>query len=110
MSIDKISVAVGDEFTVSLQSIATAGYLWKIESLPDAVHLLGTENDKAQGDRKPGDSTDQIFRFRARETGEHEIKFTLSRLWEKKAIETKTVTVKVINPPYSQCRINAGSM
>jgi predicted secreted protein len=96
MSIDMITVAVDDEFTISLKSITTAGYLWKIESLPSAIQLLGTENEKPGGDAKPGDSTSQIFRFRAHKTGEHKITFTLGRPWENKAIETKTVTVRVI--------------
>ena len=92
---DMITVAMGDEFTISLTSIATAGYVWKFESLPDAIQLLGKETGKPAGDAKPGDSTDQIFRFRANKAGEHKIKFTLGRPWENKAIETKTVTVNV---------------
>jgi predicted secreted protein len=92
---DMIAVAVNDEFTVSLKSIATAGYVWKVESLPDAIQLLGTENEKSAGGVKPGDSTDQIFRFRADKTGEHRIMFTLGRPWEDKPMETRTVTVKV---------------
>jgi predicted secreted protein len=95
MPTDIISVAVNDEFTISLKSIATAGYLWKIESLPEGIQLLGTENEKLAGDRKPGDSTHQIFRFRAQQTGEHEINFMLGRPWENKAVEAKTVTVRV---------------
>jgi predicted secreted protein len=95
MSTDNITVAADDEFTISLQSIATAGYLWKIESLSNAIELLGTENEKPGGDAKPGESTHQIFRFRAHKTGEHKIKFALGRPWENKVIESKTVTVKV---------------
>lgn len=95
MSTDNITVAADDEFTISLQSIATAGYLWKVESLPSAIQLLGTENEKPGGAAKPGDPTNQIFRFRAHKTGEHKIKFALGRPWENKTIETKKVTVKV---------------
>lgn len=95
MSADMITVAVNDEFTISLKSIATAGYIWKVESLPDAIQLLGTENEKPAGDVKPGDSTDQIFRFRADKTGEHKIRFALGRPWENKAIQSRTVTLKV---------------
>jgi predicted secreted protein len=94
MSTDSITVAADDEFTISLQSIGT-GYLWKVESLPDAIQLLGTENEKPADDVKPGDSTNQIFRFRALKTGDYQIRFMLSRPWENKAIETKTVRVKV---------------
>jgi predicted secreted protein len=96
MSTDMIAVAVNDEFTISLKSIATAGYLWKVESLPDAIQLLGTENEKPAGEMKPGDSTGQLFRFRAHKTGEHKIKFALGRPWEDKAIESEAVTVKVV--------------
>lgn len=97
MSGDTITVATGDEFTISLESIGTAGYLWKIESLPEAIQLLGTENEKPSANRKPGDSTRQVFRFRAGETGDHEIQFVLGRPWEDKPIEMKAVTVKVTN-------------
>ena len=95
MSTDMITAAVNDEFTISLKSIATAGYLWTVESLPNDIQLLGTENEKPTGDTKPGDSTGQIFRFRAGKSGEHKIKFALGRPWENKAIESKIVTVKV---------------
>jgi predicted secreted protein len=95
MPIDMIAVSVNDEFTVSLKSIATAGYVWKVESLPDAIQLLGTEAEKPGEDAKPGDATNQIFRFRAHTIGEHNIKFALGRPWEHKAIETKTVTANV---------------
>lgn len=96
MSTDMITVAADEEFTISLKSIATAGYLWKVDSLPEGIQLLGTENEKPAGDVKPGDSTGQIFRFRAHKTGEHRIVFKLGRPWENKAIESRTVTVKVI--------------
>jgi predicted secreted protein len=95
MSTDTITVTLDDEFTLSLKSLATAGYLWKIESLPKGIQLLDTEKEKPSGDAKPGDSTGQIFRFRAQKTGEHKIKFALGRPWENRAIESKTVTVKV---------------
>jgi len=94
MSTDSMTVAADDEFTISLQSIATAGYVWKVESLPNGIQLLGTENEKPEGEMKPGDSTGQSFRFRAHKTGAHRITFTLGRPWENKAIESKTVTVK----------------
>lgn len=95
MPMDSITVAMDEEFTISLRSIATAGYLWKIESLPDAIQLLSTTNEKPAGDTKPGDATTQVFRFQAREIGEYKITFLLARPWENKAIESKTVTVKV---------------
>jgi predicted secreted protein len=95
MSMDMITVAVNDEFTISLKSIATAGYVWKVESLPEAIQLLGIESGKQAEDAKPGDPTGQVFRFRAHTSGEHKIKFALGRPWENKSNETRTVTVSV---------------
>ncbi len=95
MSMESITVAIDGVFTISLKSIATAGYLWKIESIPNAIQLLSTENEKPAGDTKPGDATNQVFRFRAQKAGEHKITFVLARPWESKTIESKTVTVKV---------------
>lgn len=96
MSTESITVTLDEEFTISLRSIATAGYVWKIESLPSAIQFLSTENEKPAEDAKPGNATNQIFRFRAEKPGEHKITFILARPWENKAIESRTVTVKVI--------------
>ena len=93
MTDDTIHVAVDHEFRIPLESIGTAGYLWKVESLPEAIQLLGSENEKPAGDTKPGDSTTQIFRFRALKVGKHVIMFALARPWEITAIESHTVTV-----------------
>ena len=95
MSNDVIAVGVDEEFTISLQSIATAGYLWKIESLPQGVEPLGTESQNSAGEAKPGDPIIRVFRFRALKPGEYKLTFALARPWEKKAIETKSVTLKV---------------
>lgn len=94
MTSETIDVKVDQEFRIPLKSIATAGYVWKIQTLPDTIQLLGTENEKPAGDMKPGDSTAQVFRFRAPKAGEYKITFTLSRPWEGKEIESRTVTVK----------------
>jgi predicted secreted protein len=94
MTSETIAVKVGHEFAISLKSIASAGYLWKIVSLPNTVQSLGSEVEKNRtGESKPGDSTTQIFRFRALEAGEHIITFALARPWEEKAIETRKRTV-----------------
>jgi predicted secreted protein len=95
MSVEMITVAMRDEFTISLASIATAGYVWKVATLPDAILLLGTETGKQGADAKPGDATNQIFRFRAHKPGGYKLNFRLGRPWESKAIESRTVIVNV---------------
>ena len=87
-----ISVAVGDEFLIPLKTIATAGYVWKFDSLPDSIQVVKTVNQR--DDAKPGDSNVQIFHFRALKAGEYTITFALARPWENNAIESRTVIVK----------------
>lgn len=69
-----ISVAVGDEFLIPLKTIATAGYVWKFDSLPDSIQVVKTVNQR--DDAKPGDSNVQIFHFRALKAGEYTITFS----------------------------------
>ena len=98
MSKSVIAVGVDEEFAIPLQSSATAGYLWKIESLPEGVEHLGSENQNPAGEMKPGDPTTRVFRFRARKAGEYKLTFELARSWENTAIDTKSVTVKATSP------------
>jgi len=92
---ETVRVAMSEEFTVALQSIATTGYVWKIESLPGAIQLVGTETERAAGEARPGDSTRQVFRFRALAAGEYELAFALARPWENRARESRVVSVQV---------------
>jgi len=94
MTDDTITVAVDQDFKIPLKSIGTAGYIWKIESVPDGIRALGSEIQNPPVATKPGDATTQVFRFRALEAGEHIITFALARPWENKAIETRSLVVK----------------
>jgi predicted secreted protein len=94
MDVDTVDVKVNQEFRIPRKSIATAGYVWKIESLPDAIQFLGSEIQKPSVETKPGDATTQVFRFRALKAGEYSITFILSRPWENKSIESHEVKVK----------------
>ena len=94
MSDESIRVKVGQEFSVPLKTIATAGYLWKIESMPNGLRSVETKNEKPEGETKPGDPTTQVFRLQALERGEHTIVFVLSRPWEGQPRETRKVVVK----------------
>lgn len=91
---ETIHVKAGQEFSIRLKSFATAGYLWKIQALPDVIQLLGTKNEKPQAEMKPGDPNIQVFSLQAMEVGEYTIIFVLSRPWESQAMETRNVTVK----------------
>jgi predicted secreted protein len=94
MADETVHVKVGQEFSIPLKTIATAGYIWRIQSLPDALRSLETKKEKLGGETKPGDPTTQVFRFQVLEAGEHTMVFVLSRPWESQSMETHKVIVK----------------
>src|SRR5215813_14829241 len=94
MSAENITVAVGQEFTVSLKSTPTTGYVWEVQKLPPGVVLSGSDYETPKGAIKPGSPVTQVFRFKVQTAGEYNITFVLKRSWENKAIETHTVTLK----------------
>ena len=94
MTVESIAVAVGQEFTVSLKSTPTTGYVWEVQKLPPDVVLSGSDYETPKGAIKPGSPVTQVFRLKVQKPGEYEITFVLKRSWENKAIETHKVTVK----------------
>ena len=94
MTVESIGVAVGQEFTVSLKSTPTTGYVWEVQKLPPDVVLSGSDYETPKGAIKPGSPVTQVFRLKVQKPGEYEITFVLKRSWENKAIETHKVTVK----------------
>ena len=90
MTSETIAAAVGQEFTVSLKSTPTTGYVWEAEKLPDSILFSGSDYKSTS---KPGAPVTQVFRFNVQKTGEHKITFVLKRQWENNAIESHTVTV-----------------
>ena len=93
MTSETIAAAVGQEFTIQLQSTPTTGYVWEVEKLPQNVRLSKSEYEKPE-DTRPGAPVTQLFRFQAQKAGKHKITFVLKRSWEESAIESHTVTVK----------------
>ncbi|HUK40856.1 MAG TPA: protease inhibitor I42 family protein [Candidatus Acidoferrales bacterium] len=93
MSAENITVAVGQEFTVSLKSTPTTGYVWEAQNLPPNLVLLGSDYEKPKGAMKPGSPVTQSFRFKAQAPGEYRVTFLRKRSWENQAIETHAVTV-----------------
>lgn len=94
MTVESIAVALGQEFTVSLKSTPTTGYVWEVQKLPPDVVLSGSDYETPKGAIKPGSPVTQVFRLKVQKPGEYEITFVLKRSWENKAIETHKVTVK----------------
>ena len=93
MSAENITVAVGQEFTVSLKSTPTTGYVWEVQNLPPNLVLLGSDYEKPKGDIKPGSPVTQSFRFKAQASGGSTITLVRKRSWENQPVETHEVTV-----------------
>jgi len=93
MSAENITVAVGQEFTVSLKSTPTTGYVWEAQNLPPNLVLLDSQYEKPKGDIKPGSPVTQSFRFKAQAAGDYKITLVRKRSWENRPIETHEVTV-----------------
>jgi len=90
-----IPVSVGQEFAVRLQATPSTGYVWEVQSLPEGIQLSGSDHEQPGGDLLPGNSVTQVFRFQARQVGEHTLTLGLKRPWESSVIATHQVQVKV---------------
>lgn len=90
-----IDVKVGAEFTLRQRATPGSGYLWHVETLPKGIELVAIDVEREGDDVRPGDSIMQVFRFRARTSGEHAVVLALKRGWERDAAELRVVKVKV---------------
>ena len=95
MTPETINAAVGDEFEVRLNATPSTGYVWKAQTLPEGVQLLGSDYERPSANSRPGDPTAQVFRFRASRAGDYTINIVLKRPWESDAVQSRTVSVKI---------------
>jgi predicted secreted protein len=87
-----VRVAVGQAFTVRLQSTPTTGYVWQVQSLPEGVQLSGSDFESGRH-APPGSPLTQVFRFRVVKAGQYTVTLVLKRQWESQPIQTHLVTV-----------------
>lgn len=90
-----IAAPVGEVFSVRLESTPTTGYLWKLTVLPSGLSAEGSTVEKQSGSEKPGDSSLQVFQFRAVASGTYQLEFVLKRSWEQTPIKTQRMTITV---------------
>jgi predicted secreted protein len=96
MQLDPIITRVDEEFSVSLHSTPSTGYVWVLQSLPKSIELLGSSYINTPGEKRPGDPLTQVFRFQGGQSGESMIVFALKRQWEDLAIDTRSLSVTVL--------------
>lgn len=89
----------GTETTVSLPSLATAGYLWVYEVADKhIIEIAKTENPIQVSGSIPGQSVDECFKITAKNKGKTTVSFTQRRPWEIgiPPNSQKTVTIEVV--------------
>lgn len=95
-----VELAVGDTFTLTLESIPGAGFSWKVvESAEGHIASLGEpRSEPCPGDRPAGElgaPSCQVFEFRAENAGTVPLKLHYKRWWEEATPPEKTFTVEL---------------
>lgn len=87
-----IKVRSGDEFSISLTSNPSTGFLWKM-TLPEGqkiVTFLGSEHAVSQ-QMMPGVPGQEVFKFKAMTQGETKADFVYKRPWETKTAPARKI-------------------
>ena len=94
---DKVEVAVGHEFGVTLAANATTGYHWELAAPLDTaiVELVGNEYQAPRTDLL-GAGGQEIWTFRAVTRGQTVIELKYVRPWEKDVPPVETASFTVI--------------
>lgn len=81
---DAIELRVGEERTVRLAGLGTAGYRWvpQVEGDPGVAEVRPAEIEAAAGESAVGASDDEAFTIRANQPGVAHIRLAQRRPWE----------------------------
>ena len=91
-----ISVMLGKNVVIAVESNATTGYRWEIATPPDKKILDLVESEyKAPGSKLMGASGKQVFTFLTVGRGKTKVSLNYVRPWEKEAAPAKTQTFEV---------------
>ncbi len=75
-------VQVGQKFTIDLEAIPGAGYMWELAQHPDKIELV--DRDMVSISKGIGGNSTQRFTLVAHQPGDFTLGFVLKRRWEKK--------------------------
>lgn len=92
----RISVRVGEQFVVELESNPTTGYQWQPDFDPAALRLVGRDFSLARAavDAAVGGGGVERFRFEALAAGVSRLSFAYRRSWEPGARDLAQFEVK----------------
>jgi len=85
---------VGQEFSIDLEAIPGAGYMWEVSDQPDELEILS--RDVVSISKEIGGPSTQRFVLVAHQPGNFSIAFVLKRRWEKSSIKTKVFMIQAI--------------
>ena len=87
------TVSVGQPFTIDLQAMPGAGYMWVIDQTSPELEMQ--ENKVVAQSEEVGGPSLQRFTLVPRHPGDYSLVFYLKREWEKESAKTKVFTVHV---------------
>lgn len=93
-----VSVVKDQEFTITLTSNASTGYSWTLDETynSDIVEFIGSEYVTSDSNLT-GAAGNEIWTFKAKNTGSTELNFRYIRAWEgdSSQVDSQTFTVTV---------------
>jgi predicted secreted protein len=85
---------VGQEFSIDLEAIPGAGYMWEVSHHPEELEILS--HDVVSISKEIGGPSTQRFVLVAHQPGNYSITFELKRRWEKSSIKSKVFKIQAI--------------
>lgn len=82
---DAIELRVGEEYSVRLAGLGTAGYRWEplLEGDPGVALVHPAGEDTSEDNEAVGASADEVFTVHANRPGATRIRFVQRRPWER---------------------------
>ena len=90
-----ITLRIGQELALNLESNPSTGYRWFLASTPNSILTSLGKPTYKQGRPAPGAGGVESWTFRATDAGTQTLKFEYRRPWEKKTPPAKTVLFHV---------------
>jgi len=95
LSGDRLIASLNEDFTISLESNPTTGYVW--EALFDSAFLdLKKKDFKASDAKSVGAGGTEIFTFVPIRTGKTKITMVHKRPWESISLEERSFPIEII--------------
>ena len=84
-------VQAGQDFSIDLEAMPGAGYMWEIVRQPDELNLISQEVVDIA--KEIGGNSTQRFTFLAQKPGNYDLIFQLKRKWEKDPVRISRFSI-----------------